>query len=97
MSVHIPPVLVLIVCKVAIAGPPDQNAPMTGAQNLEWATENSMMRCRRQELQLYDPAEGLSLTAGGDPTSPVNPNLAESTQCARTGIDIGAQLGGYGV
>ena len=88
MSVHIPPVLVLIVCKVAIAGPPDQNAGMTGAQNLEWATENSMMTCRRQELQLYDPAEGLSLTAGGDPVSPVNPNLGESTQCARTGIAV---------
>src|SRR5690349_24990141 len=88
MTVHIPPVLVLIVCKVAIAGAPDQNAAMTGAQNLEWATENSMMTCRRQEIQLYDPAEGLSLTAGGDPVSPVNPNLAESTQCARTAIPV---------
>lgn len=90
MSIHIPPVLVLIVCKVAIAGPPDQNAAMTGALNLEWTTKNSMMTCRRQEMQLYDPAEGLSLTAGGDLAAPLNPNLAESAQCARTGIAVAA-------
>ena len=60
MTVHIPPVLVLIVCKVAIAGAPDQNADFTGAQNLEWATENSMMTCRRNEVQLFDPVEGNS-------------------------------------
>lgn len=90
MSVHIPPVLVLIVCKVAIAGAPDQNAAMTGALNLEWATKNSMMTCRRQAMQLYDPAEGLSLTAAGDPAAPLNPNLAESVQCARVGISVAA-------
>ena len=67
---HIPPVLVLIVCKVAIAGAPDQNADMTGAQNLEWATENSMMTCRRNEVQLYDPAEGQQLSAADDPAPP---------------------------
>ena len=88
MSVHIPPVLVLIVCKVAIAGAPDQNAAMTGVQNLEWATQNSMMTCRREEVQLYDPTEGLTLTAIGDPAEPLDPNLAESTQCARTGIGV---------
>jgi hypothetical protein len=90
MSIHIPPILVLFVCKVALAGVPDQNAAMTGALNLEWDTKNSMMTCRRQEMQLYDPAEGLSLTSGGDFAAPLNPNLAESAQCARTGISVAA-------
>jgi hypothetical protein len=88
MTVHIPPVLVLIVCKVAIAGAPDQNAAMTGAQNLEWATENSMMTCRRNEVQLYDPAEGSQLSAADDPALPLNPDFAQGAQCARAGIQL---------
>ena len=77
MTVHIPPVLVLIVCKVAIAGAPDQNAEFTGAQNLEWATENSMMTCRRNEVQLYDPAEGMQINPTDDPAPPLNPDFAQ--------------------
>ena len=88
MTVHIPPVLVLIVCKVAYAGPPDQNAELTGAQNLEWATENSMMTCRRNEVQLFDPAEGQQLSANDDPTPPLNPDFAQAGQCARAGIQL---------
>jgi hypothetical protein len=88
MTVHIPPVLVLIVCKVAIAGAPDQNAAMTGAQNLEWATQNSMMTCRRNEVQLYDPVEGMQLNAADDPAPALNPDFAQGGQCARAGIQL---------
>jgi hypothetical protein len=80
----------LIVCKVAIAGAPDQNAAMTGAQNLEWATQNSMMTCQRHEVELYDPAEGMKLKAGDDPALPLNPNMAEGAECARIGIAVAA-------
>lgn len=88
MTVHIPPVLVLIVCKVVSAGAPDQNADMTGAQNLEWATEQSMMVCRRSEVQLYDPAEGVQLNAHDDPAPPLNPDFADNGQCARAGVSL---------
>ena len=52
--VPMPAVVVLILCKVAIAGPPDQNSVLTHSENLKWKTENSMMVCRRQEVQMYD-------------------------------------------
>ena len=61
MGIQIPPVLVLIVCKTVLAGPPDQNAAYTKWENLEWATQHSMMVCRRNEIQLYDPVEGVKL------------------------------------
>ena len=88
MAVHIPPVLVLIVCKVALAGEPDQNAAFTHHENLEWATEHSMMVCRRNEVQLYDPVEGMTLKPGDDPAPALNPNFADWTQCARAGIRL---------
>ena len=47
MAVQIPPILVLIVCKTISAGGPDENARFTGYKDLEWATEHSMMVCRR--------------------------------------------------
>jgi hypothetical protein len=52
--VAMPAVAVLIVCKVVVAGPDDQNAHLTGARNLEWATEHAMMQCRRHEVSLFD-------------------------------------------
>jgi hypothetical protein len=58
MAVPMPAIIVLIVCKVAIAGPPDQNSALTRSENLDWAYENSMMVCRRQEVQMYDMAAG---------------------------------------
>lgn len=76
-----PAAVVLIVCKVAVAGPPDQNAEWTGAQNLEWATEHSKMVCRRLEVQLYDSAEA----NGADP-KPFTLN-----DCQKAGITLGAQ------
>jgi hypothetical protein len=84
MTVLAPTAVVLILCKVTVVGPPDQNAAMTGAQNLEWATEHSMMVCRREEIQIYDQAED----AGAQP---VNPDLTNPNVCSRIGIPIGVQ------
>jgi hypothetical protein len=80
MSVAMPAAVVLIVCKVAVAGPPDQNVDFTGAENLKWATEHSMMVCRRQEVQLFDRAESLGAAA-----QPFN-----MKRCQRSGIMLGA-------
>ena len=88
MGVQIPPVLVLIVCKTVLAGAPDHNAAFTHWENLEWATEHSMMVCRRNEIQLYDRAEGMKLSPRDDPVLPLNPNFADKTQCARAGIRL---------
>ena len=88
MGVQIPPVLVLIVCKTVLAGAPDQNAAFTHWENLDWATEHSMMVCRRNEIQLYDPVEGMKLSAADDPAPPLNPNFADFAQCARAGIRL---------
>jgi len=88
MSVHIPPVLVLIVCKTVVAGPPDQNSQFTHWENRSWAIENSMMQCRRQEVQLFDPAEGTKISEKDDPVQPLNPNFADAAQCARAGMAL---------
>jgi len=88
MAVTIPPVLVLIVCKTILAGAPDQNSDFTHWQNLEWATEQSMMVCKRQEVQMYDPVEGMKLKATDDPAFPLTPNFADMGQCARAGIRL---------
>ena len=82
MAVSIPPVLVLFVCKVALVGVPDVNSGYTGALPLEWATENSMMICRRHEVQMFDPAEAQG-------AAPLEPNFANQTQCARAAMMLG--------
>lgn len=79
--VPMPAVIVLIVCKTMIAGPPDQNAERTHAQNLRWATENSMMVCRRQEVQVTDAAADQ-----GAAPQPFN-----AQRCQRAGIMMGTQ------
>jgi hypothetical protein len=76
-----PAVVVLVFCKVAIAGPPDQNAQYTGHQNLEWDTEHSQMVCRRQEIQLFD----MSAAKGA------NPKPFSTFDCWRSGFQIGSQ------
>ncbi|HXG79203.1 MAG TPA: hypothetical protein VNJ31_07705 [Methyloceanibacter sp.] len=88
MAVQVPPILVLIVCKTVIAGPTDQNAAFTGYENREWATEHSMMVCRRNEVQLFDPAEGAKLNSNDDPAPALNANFFNATQCARAGIRL---------
>lgn len=57
-----PAVVVLIVCKV-ILGDPDENSKYTGYRASEWDTTDSVMHCRRHEIQLYDIAEA----QGADP------------------------------
>src|SRR5574341_1124166 len=84
MAVTIPPVLVLIVCKTVLAGPPDANASFTHWESRDWATQGSMMICRREEIQLYDQAEDQGAT-------PLNPNFSEWSQCARAGITLAQQ------
>lgn len=76
-----PAVVVLIVCKTALVGVPDQNAAYTGWENREWATEHSMMICRRQEVQLYDQAASMGATE--------RPFTLQ--QCQMSGIMLGAQ------
>ncbi len=89
MGVQIPPVLVLIVCKTVLAGPPDQNAAFTHCENREWATQHSMMVCRRNEIQLYDPGGRHAAQPGSTiPLRPLNPNFAMASQCARAGIRL---------
>jgi hypothetical protein len=91
MPVQIPPVLVLIVCKTMAAGVPDPNAAYTNAENLQWATEHSMMVCRRNEVQLYDPAEGMQLKPADAPAPALSANLADPGQCARAGMPLATQ------
>jgi len=79
--VPMPAAVVLIVCKTVIAGPDDQNSQYTGYENREWATEHSMMICRRQEVQLYDQAESMGAAA-----QPFN-----LQRCQRSGIMLGAE------
>ena len=86
--VNIPPVLVLIVCKTVLAGPPDQNAAFTHYENREWAIEHSMMVCRRHEIQLFESAEGVQLGPNDDPAPALNPNFSLGGQCARAGIRL---------
>lgn len=81
MPVPMPAAVVLIVCKTVVAGPMDQNAAYTGYENREWATEHSMMVCRRQEVQLFDQAESM-----GAATQPFN-----LQRCQRSGIMLGTQ------
>jgi hypothetical protein len=88
MGVHIPAVLVLFACKTVLAGPPDQNAAFTQHENREWETKHSMMVCRRHEIQLYDPAEGVQMGPEHTPVPPLNPNFAMTSQCARAGIRL---------
>jgi len=74
-----------------MAASQDQNAALTQFQNLEWATEDSMMVCRRNEVQLYDPAEGMTLAPADDPVQPLNPNFADHGQCARAAMMLGME------
>lgn len=79
MPVPMPSAVVLIVCKTVVVGAPDHNASYTGYENRDWAYENSMMQCRRQEVQLYDQAAALGATA-----QPFN-----TQRCQRAGIMLG--------
>jgi hypothetical protein len=86
MPVPMPAAVVLIVCKTVIAGPEDQNAAFTGYENLEWATENSMMVCRRQEIKMEDSA-----LLQATPAMPVAPQPFNVQRCQRSAIMLGSE------
>src|SRR6478735_2740047 len=79
--VPMPAAIVLIVCKTVVAGPPDQNAGYTKAENREWATEHAMMVCRREEVQMYDRA----VDGGADPQA------FNAQRCQRSAMMLGPQ------
>ena len=86
MPVPMPAAVVLIVCKTVVAGPADQNAAYTGYENRQWATEHSMMVCRRQEVQLEDSAVFQST-----PAMPVAAQPFNLQQCQRSSVMLGAE------
>lgn len=61
------------------------NDRLTGHEPREWATPNSMMLCRRHEVQMYDPAEG-KVMPDGEVTQPVGVNVGQPGACARVGF-----------
>jgi hypothetical protein len=81
MPVPMPSAVVLIVCKTVIAGEPDINAKWTGYENREWLIEDSMMQCRRQEVQLYDQSEAMG--AADQPFT--------QQRCQRASLMLGVQ------
>src|SRR5262245_13658114 len=78
--IEMPPVVVLIVCQVALAGPADPNADFTHAENLQWATKDAQMLCRRIEVQMTD----MAAERGADP-QPFN-----QQRCQQSGIMLGS-------
>ena len=79
MTALMPTAIVLIVCKTMSAGPADPSAKFTGHENLKWATEHSMMICRRHEVQMYDQAEAQGATS----------QQFSQVRCQRAGIVLG--------
>lgn len=87
--VDIPTILVLIVCKTTAMAPGSfdaDNAKFTQFEGREWATEHSMMVCRRHEIQMYDPVE--TQIDPKDKPVPMTPNFANAGQCARAGVRL---------
>jgi hypothetical protein len=82
MMVPMPTAIVLIVCKTVVAGAPDANAAYTGWEDRVWATEHSMMVCRREEVSLYDP----------DVDRGAAPQAFTPTACWRTAMQLGPQF-----
>lgn len=80
-NVPMPSTIVLIVCKTIESGPPDQNSPFTKSENREWATEHSMMVCRRHEMPMYDMAEEKGAT----------PQPFNVQRCQRSAMLLGPQ------
>lgn len=81
MPVPMPPVVVLVVCKV-ILGSPDDNTKYTHHLDSTWDTTSGVMHCRRLEVQLYDP----SVDQGAAP-QPFN-----QFQCNKAGVMQGSQF-----
>lgn len=65
IAMNMPGAIILIVCKTVLVGEPDINAKWTGYENRDWDYTDSVMHCRRLEIQLWDEAEA----KGADPQS----------------------------
>ena len=76
-----PAAIVLIVCRTVLVGEPDINAKWTGYENRDWDYTDSVMHCRRIEVQLFDQAE-----AQGADAQPFN-----EFQCNRSIAMMGPQ------
>jgi hypothetical protein len=74
-----PNILVLIVCRITVLGDID---PHTGWQDTEWLMDGGVMHCKREQVELYDPAAD----QGADPI-PFNPMA-----CMRAAMTLGPQF-----
>lgn len=90
-SMELPPYIVLIVCKVEFVGEPTENDMFTNHRETRWLIKHGKMECRRHEVQLFDPVEGM-------PSNPQDPNSAPAPgqtfngmTCGRQGLMMGAQ------
>ena len=79
--VPMPPVVVLIVCKV-ILGAPDANSAFTNWRAAELDMTGGVMHCRREQVELYDPAPD----SGGD-SQPFS-----SFHCMQAAMRLGPQF-----
>ena len=82
MMVPMPAAIVLIVCKTTLAAPPDSNAAYTRWEDRNWATEHSMMICRRHEVQVHD----IAVDQGASPQS------FNLETCQRSAIMLGSRF-----
>ncbi|HEY6019725.1 MAG TPA: hypothetical protein VIY48_07435 [Candidatus Paceibacterota bacterium] len=81
MAVPMPAVVVLMVCKVVL-GAPDDNSQATHWMSSEWDMSGGVMHCRREEVQLYDPA-----VDQGAQARPYN-----QWACNNAGVSLGTQF-----
>ena len=83
MPVPMPSAVVLIVCKTVLmpADQQDLNSKWTGYENRTWLIEDSMMHCKREEVQLFDQAEAMGAAA-----QPFN-----QQRCQRASLMLGVQ------
>ena len=79
--VPMPPVVVLIVCKV-ILGAPDANSAFTNWRAAELDMTGGVMHCRREQVELYDPTPD----SGGDPQP------FSSFHCMQAAMRLGPQF-----
>jgi hypothetical protein len=85
-----PAVVVLIVCKAVFAEPQDQNAKWTGHENFTWAIEHAQMICRREAVQMYDPAVDGSVSDKGEVVAPPAKEQPFNEQrCMRSSVMLG--------
>ena len=82
--VPMPPVVVLIVCKV-ILGAPDANSAFTNWRAAELDMTGGVMHCRREQVELYDPA--VDQGADPQPFSTIHCNRAAFTRGPQFDID----------